>query len=450
MFVVAAGKTNWGSQFGFLMAAIGFAVGLGNIWRFPYMTGENGGAAFVFVYLICAIGIGVPILIAEIMIGRRGGMSPPGAIANVATESGRTTHWSWVGRLNLATAFLIEVVYCVVAGWVLYYLYQAITTGFAGVDSSDANVSFNAMVGDPWLLSFWTVVGLSITGAIVYSGVNKGIENAVRILMPMLFVLLVVIAIYNAFSDGFAEAVAYLATPDFSKVNGDMVLDAIGQAFFSVGVAMAGMMTFGAYLPRDISIAKSATIIILADTGVALVAGLVIFPLVFRFGLDPAGGAGLIFMTLPQAFAGMEGGIVIAILFFLLLSVAAITSMVGLIEPVVRFTEETLSRSRHQATLMVVAAIFVLSTISNLAYNHWSEIAIVGIDINTGLDYLTNNLMLTLGGFFIAVFAGWAMTRSASQEELAMQNSGLFSLWHFLIRFVVPIAVAVIFVVGVL
>jgi NSS family neurotransmitter:Na+ symporter len=240
----------WTSRFAFLMASIGFAVGLGNIWRFPYVVGENGGAAFVLVYLVCVVGIGVPILMGELMIGRRGRMTPPGSLKKVAKESGKSELWKWVGGMNLLTAFLIMVTYCVVAGWVLNYLYLAIVTGFSGVDAVAATKTFDDLLGNTESMLFWTLLGLVFTGSIVYAGVQKGIERAVVILMPLLFVLMIALAIYNMFVGGFEEAVAYLFTADFSKINGSVMLAAVGQAFFSIGVAMAGMMTFGAYLPK--------------------------------------------------------------------------------------------------------------------------------------------------------------------------------------------------------
>ncbi len=327
MAAVGGAQPNWSSRFAFLMASVGFAVGLGNIWRFPYVTGENGGAAFVLVYLACAFGIGVPILMAEVMMGRRGRGSPPTAVANVAEQSGRSRHWKWVGGMGLLAAFTIEIVYSGVVGWVLWYLYKAIVTGFAGLDGAGANAEFAGVLNDTAGMLFWTLVGLGITGLIIYSGVQDGIERAVRVMMPLLFLLLVGLATYNYFAGGFDQAIEWLFTPDFSKIGFATVLAAIGQAFFSIGVAMGGMMTFGSYLSRDISITQSVLIIVIADTAVALVAGLVIFPAVFNNGMDPAAGAGLIFQTLPVAFAQMPGGHLFSILFFLMLSVAGITSM---------------------------------------------------------------------------------------------------------------------------
>jgi NSS family neurotransmitter:Na+ symporter len=439
----------WSSRFAFLMASVGFAVGLGNIWRFPYVTGENGGAAFVLVYLLCAFGIGVPILIAELMVGRRGKNSPPFAMRAVAQVQNRSRHWQWVGAMGLLAAFTIEIVYAVIVGWVLWYLFKAVTTGFVGVDATLADAQFNAVLADPVGMMVWTLLGLAITGYIIYSGVQGGIEKAVTILMPVLFSLLALLAIYNIFAGGMGRALEWLFTPDFSKITPKVFLAAIGQAFFSIGVAMGGMMTFGAYLPKNISIPRSVLIIVVADTCVALLAGLVIFPAVFNNGMDPAAGVGLIFKTLPVAFAQMPGGYVFSILFFLLLSVAGITSMVGLVECVTAWMEDHRGYPRHKAALAVVGAVAVLSVLSALSYNLLSEYQMGGRNLNDLLDYFSNQILLPLGGFLIALFVGWFVSSKLSAEELGFRSPLLFKLWHFLIRFVVPPAVLVIFVMGV-
>ncbi|MCZ6504045.1 MAG: sodium-dependent transporter [Gammaproteobacteria bacterium] len=439
----------WTSRFAFLMASIGFAVGLGNIWRFPYVTGENGGGAFVLVYLLCVFAIGVPILIAELLIGRRGKMSPPNSMREVAIESGGRKEWQFVGLMNLLAAFLIMVTYCVVAGWVLEYLFKALVTGFSGVDGEMAIQTFDNMLGDARGMLFWTLLSLVLTGSIIYAGVQDGIERAVKVLMPALFSLMITLVIYNMVVGGFGEAIQYMFFADFSKITGTVMLAAIGQAFFSIGVAMGGMMTFGAYLPKTISIPRSVVIIIVADTLVALMAGLVIFPAVFNNGLDPAGGPGLIFKILPVAFAQMPGGHVVSVLFFLLLSVAAITSMVGLTEPLTHWLEEHQGFSRHKSTLLVLGSIAVLSVISILGYNYLAAFNLGGKDINGVVDYFSNQILLPIGGLLIAIFAGWFVDRHVSVEELDMEDNTLFKLWYLLIRFVVPPAVFVVFVLGV-
>lgn len=448
--MVAAGGAHWSSRFAFLMASVGFAVGLGNIWRFPYVTGENGGAAFVLIYLACAFGIGMPILMAELLIGRRGQGSPTTAMGTLAEQHNRSQAWRMVGGMGLLAAYTIEIVYAVVVGWVLWYLFKAITTGFVGVDAIAANAQFEAVLGNNLGMLAWTLLGLAITGTIIYAGVKDGIERAVNIMMPTMFVLLIVLAIYNVFAGGFDEAVTWLFTPDFSKINFQTMLAAIGQAFFSLGVAMAGMMVYGAYLPKSISITGSVLLIVLVDTGVALLAGLVIFPAVFNNGLDPAAGAGLIFQTLPVAFAQMPGGYVFSVLFFLILSVAGITSMVGLAESVNAWLEDRFNMPRHKSALLVVGSVAGFSVFSILSYNVMGETGFGGKNFNDIMDYFSNQILLPLGGLLIALFAGWGMSRAATRDELDGIGDGVFAVWHFLIRFVVPPAVLIIFVMGVM
>lgn len=435
---------NWSSRFGFLMASIGFAVGLGNIWRFPYMTGEHGGAAFVLVYLLCAFAIGVPILMSEVMIGRRGKMSPPGSMREVAKQEGAGRGWGFAGGMNLLAAFTIQITYCVVAGWVLTYLWKAITTGFANADADTSALAFSAVVGDVWGMLFWTLLVLAITGFIVYRGVQNGIEKAVTLLMPTLFALLVVLVIYNMFAGGFSQAADYLFSADFSKIDGSVWLAAIGQAFFSVGVAMAGMMTFGAYLPKNISIARSVFIIVIADTIVALLAGFAIFPAVFANGLDPEGGPGLIFKTLPVAFAQMPGGHIASVLFFLLLSVAAITSMVGLLEPLISWAEEHKGISRHKSAVLFSVVTAIVSVFSILAYSGVMTWELLGRHFADLMDFFSSQILLPLGGLVIAIFGGWFISKQSSREELDISKPLTYELWHFFIRFIAPVAVLLI------
>lgn len=449
-----ASNALFSSRFGFLMAAIGFAVGLGNIWRFPYLTGENGGGAFVLMYLLCVLLIGVPIIMAELLIGRRGRLSPPGSLAAIAVTEKVSLCWRWLGNLNVLAAFLIVGVYAVIVGWVLRYLYLAGMGRFAAMTAGSASDLFAATRADTSAMLLWTLLGLMLTGAIIVGGVQQGIERAVRVLMPMLFGLLVLLAIYNVFAGGMAAAINYLFVPDFSLVTPSLLLVVVGQAFFSIGVAMAGMMTFGAYLPSDISIPRSALIIALGDTLVALLAGLVIFPAVFHHGLDPAGGTGLIFQTLPVAFAQMPGGYTVSVLFFLLLSVAAITSMVGLVEPINVWLAEIMGWQRRRAALVALAGAATLSLVSALSFSGWSELQTLGMPLSQLLDFVPNQLLLPIGGLLIAVFAGWRMSAATTAEELGLAGSAggwdslLFRSWQLLVRFLVPGAIGAIFYFG--
>ena len=437
----------WSSRLGFLLASIGFAVGLGNIWRFPYVTGENGGGAFVIVYLLCVFAVGVPILMAEIMIGRRGRSAPPESVSVVAQSEGSSSRWSVIGYLGIATATLILFAYTVVAGWVFYYLYLALVEGFNTATAVTSASTFDSLLTDIPKLFVWAAIALAAAAAIVYAGLQKGIERAVTILMPALFALLVILALFNVFNGGMGEALAYLFTPDFSKLTPQMFLIAVGQAFFSIGVGMAGMMMFGAYLPKSVNIGNSAVLIVIADTTVALVAGLVIFPMVFNYGLDPASGSGLIFQTLPVAFAGMPMGRLVAILFFLLLSVAAVTSIVGLFEPVSTWMANRFGVTRQRAVAYFAAVCLAGSTVSVLSYNVWKSVSIGSMSLNLLMDYLPNQVFLPLGGLLIALFAGWIVSPTSSRDELAMQG-GAFVVWHRLLKWLVVPVVMVILVTG--
>ncbi|MGD2007583.1 MAG: sodium-dependent transporter [Cellvibrionales bacterium] len=442
-----SGGAHWSSRFAFVMASVGFAVGLGNIWRFPYVTGENGGSAFVLIYLLCAFGIGVPCLIAELVIGRRGQSSPPTSMARVAEESGRSRHWGAVGGMGVLTAFAISITYAVVVGWVLAYLARAVMTGFAGVDAQNSSEAFDVLLADSGGMLFWTLIGNIIVGLIIFSGVKGGIERAVNIMMPLMFSLLIGLGVYNMFAGGFMETLEWLFTPDFSKVGPSTLLAAVGQAFFSIGVGMGGMMTYGSYLPKDFSITRGAITVVFADTLVALLAGFVVFPAVFHYGLDMASGAGLIFQTLPVAFAQMPGGHLFAVLFFVMLSVAGITSMVGLLESVTAWVGERFSLHRHVGSAVVVATVTCCSVASVLSYGVWADYRVAGMNFNDIAFAVPDKVLLPLGGLLIAGFAGWFMLRKHSEDELGAAP-GVYWIWRNLVRYFAVPAVAFILISG--
>ncbi len=437
----------WSNRFAFLMASVGFAVGLGNIWRFPYVTGENGGSAFILIYLLCVIAIGVPCLMAELLIGRRGQKSPTRSMINVAIESNESRNWAGVGGLGVATAYLISITYAVVVGWVLWYLFLALTVGFIGFDAGIASREFDDLLADGSTMLTWTVIGNLIVGSIIFAGLQGGIERAVTVMMPLLFILMVGLGLYNTVAGGMADTVTWLFTPDFSKVNSSTLLAAVGQAFFSIGVGMGGMMTYGSYLPSDFSIARGAITIVLADTLIAMLAGFVVFPAVFKYDLDMASGPGLIFQTLPVAFSQMPGGQLFAVLFFLMLAVAGVTSMVGLLESVTGWTEQRFQVSRRVSTLLVVGSCTVCSIASVLSYNIWSDFRIFGLNFNEFADGLPTKVMLPLSGLLIALFVGWFMQREFSSSELRTHQR-VFMAFIFLLRFVVVPALAMILISG--
>jgi NSS family neurotransmitter:Na+ symporter len=368
-------------------------------------------------------------------------------MAMVARQSDRSANWMIVGGMGVLTAYTIAITYAVVVGWVLWYLGRALMTGFVGFDTGVADSTFAGLLGDNQSMVIWTLIGNLIVGCIIYAGITAGIERAVTIMMPLMFTLLIGLSIYNYFAGGFYETLQWLFTPDFSKVTGATFLAAVGQAFFSIGVGMGGMMTYGAYLPRDFSIAKGAATIVMADTLVALLAGFVVFPAVFHFGLDMAGGPGLIFQTLPVAFAQMPGGGIFSVLFFIMLAVAGITSMVGLLESVTSWTQERLDISRQRSTLLVVGSVTCFSVVSVLSYNIWEDYRLLGMNFNELTEALYDKVLLPLAGLLVALFTGWFMHREHSEDELR-DDLRWFGLWRGLTRWIVVPAVALILIKG--
>lgn len=442
---------NWSSRFTFLLAAVGAAVGLGNIWKFPFIAGQNGGGAFVLVYLLAVLFVALPILIAEIALGRWGRQSPPNAMANVAQSQGRSRSWSIVGWFGMLAAYLIATYYSVIAGWSVVYIFKNGGGNFNGQDAVAISAEFDALLASPAQLTLWHGIFMFICTLILVRGLQKGIERTVKILMPALFAILLLMVGYGALEGDMKAAWHFMFDFDFSAISGQVILIAVGQAFFSIGVAMGLMMGFGAYLPRDISIGRSAVIIALADTLVAILAGLAIFPVVFANGLDPAEGPGLIFVSLPIAFGSVTGGLIFGTLFFILLFFAALTSVIGTLEPMIAWWEERFKLKRSWAALFVCVSIFVLGMGTVFSFNLWSEwrpLASFERFADFGyfeiLDYLTANIMMPLTGLLMAVFVGWLIKPAAIKEQLQIKNPTLFRTWFWLLRWVAPISIALI------
>ena len=442
----------WSSRWAFILAATGSAVGLGNIWKFPYIAGENGGGAFVIVYLLCIVAIGVPIMIAEVMIGRHGRQSPINTMRSIAIGEGKSSYWQLLGWSGVLAGFLILSYYSVIAGWGLAYIFRSGSGVFDGVTSDGAASIFNGLVGSPESLIAWHSVFMLMTMMVVSRGVRGGLEKAVRYLMPTLFILLIVLVGYAMNSGAFAQGVKFLFEPDFSKISANSVLIAMGHAFFTLSLGMGAIMVYGSYLPKDTSIAKTAFIVAGADTLVALLAGLAIFPIVFANQLEPGAGPGLIFQTLPIAFGHMPGGAFFGTLFFILLVFAAWTSSISLIEPAVAWLVENKNMSRQRACFWTGLATWFMGLGTVFSFNIWSEVKFLDKTFFDLIDYLTSNIMLPLGGLAIAIFAGWAMNTTTVRSELAMVNERSFKLWRFLVRYVTPVAVIIVFlnVVGLL
>ncbi|WP_350656567.1 sodium-dependent transporter [Psychrobacter sp. S1-30-MNA-CIBAN-0213] len=435
----------WSSSFGFVLAAVGSAVGLGNIWKFPYMVGESGGSAFVIAYLFCIALVGFPILVAEWLIGRRGQKNPINSFADVAASEGKSRSWGIVGATGILGGFLILSFYSVIGGWALNYITKVGTGSFTGQDSDSVAATFDAMLASAGTLTIWHTVFMIITALIVGIGVTKGIENTAKILMPLLGVILFVIVGYNVMNGGFGEAVSYLFAPDLSKLTADVMLAALGHAFFTLSIGMGIMVAYGSYLGREVNLLKTARTVVILDTVIALAAGLAIFPIIFSNGLDPASGPGLIFVSLPIAFGSMGAGTIIGTLFFLLITFAAVTSSISLLEPTVEFLEERTSMSRTVSTIVASTVIWLLGIAALLSFNLWSDFTIMGNGIFDILDKITSKFMLPLTGLAAIVFFGWKMDQNSIQQELGLSN-GAWQLWQVVAKFVAPIAVVVVFI----
>lgn len=434
----------WSNRLAFILAATGSAVGLGNIWKFPYITGMNGGGAFVLVYLLCILSIGIPIMMAETMLGRRGRQSPINTMATLTAEEGGAKAWAWVGWMGVLAGFLILSYYSVIAGWALAYVFRAGSGMFTGLNAESINNIFGAFVSDPERLLAWHTIFMVMTMVVVARGVQAGLEKAVRYMMPTLFIILVVLVVYASTTGYFNAGLRFMFTPDFSKLTWDGVLTAMGHAFFTLSLGMGAIMMYGSYLPAGTSIAKTTLVIAGADTTVALLAGMAIFPIVFAHGLEPASGAGLIFKTLPIAFGEMDAGVLIGTLFFILLVFAAWSSSISLIEPAVAWLVENHGLSRIKASVSLGMASWLLGIATILSFNYWERYKIFGKTIFDLLDQLTANIMLPLGGLLIAIFAGWVVSVKSSYDEMDNGRRG-YALWLFLLRFVTPIAVILIF-----
>lgn len=441
----------WSSRLAFVLAATGSAVGLGNIWKFPYITGENGGGAFVLVYLICIAVVGIPIMMAEVLIGRRGGHSPVNSLRLITERDRLNPLWKWVGAIGVLAGFLILSFYSVIGGWALSYVGTSASGQFSGQTADAVGAIFSGLLSDPMTLLSWHTLFMALVMVVVARGVRSGLERATSILMPSLFVLLLIMVGYAMTTGHFGQAVSFLFQPDFSKLTTSGVLVALGHAFFTLSLGMAVMMAYGSYLPKNVSITKASVTVSVMDTGVALLAGLAIFPIVFANGMEPGAGPGLIFQTLPLAFGQMPMGSLFGTLFFVLLVFAAWTSGISLLEPIVEWLEEQKGLNRTLSTLIAGFACWVLGIASILSLNLWSDVAPLGMfamfegkTVFDLLDYLTANILLPLGGLLVALLVGWCMSKQALQNELSLSAGG-FRLWHTTLKFITPVAVLVVF-----
>ena len=440
-------RDSFGSRMGVIMAAAGSAVGLGNIWRFPYILGENGGGAFLIIYLVIVFSIGIPVMMSELVIGRRSQRNPVGAFKTLAPHK----PWYMVGMMGIVAAFMILAFYTAVAGWTLEYIYQTLIGGFVGKSSGELTVMFDSFRSESLRPALWFSVFKLATSGIVLGGVRKGIEKSTKIMMPLLFVILIVMCIKALTLPGAGKGVEFLFRPDFSKITGNTVLMALGQAFFSLSIGMGTLITYGSYIPKDNKLASTAVQVSMVDLLVAVLAGIAIFPAVFAFGISPSSGESLTFIVLPGIFQQMTGGMIFAFAFFVLLAIAALTSTISVLEVIVAYFSEQLNLSRRTAIILATASMFILGIAASLSWGLMRDVKLFGLNIFDLFNYTTANILLPLGGLLIVAFLGWFFPGRESKDELS--NGGTlrlryYSLYRFAIRFLAPLAIALVFLNG--
>ena len=441
-------RDGFSSKFGVVAAAAGSAVGLGNIWKFPYITGVYGGAAFLFVYLAFIVAIGLPVMISEFMIGRGSKRNTIGAFKVLAPN----TPWKYIGVLGVGAAIMILSFYGVVAGWSVQYIILSIKDGFASRSPQEIESLFTNLIASPFKPVLLQLSFMAATAIIVIAGVHKGIEKFSKILMPLLVVILVALVVKSLTLSGAGKGVAFLFKPDFSKLTTEGVLSALGHAFFTLSLGMGTLITYGSYIKPDNNLVKTAVSVIVADTVIAILAGVAIFPAVFAFGVEPDKGAGLVFVTLPNVFHQMPGGYIFSILFFILLSVAAITSSISILEVVVAYMKEELKMKRKTATVIAATVISLLGALCSLSMGVLDSYTLFGLNLFDLMDKISANMLLPLGGLFVSLFIGWYYKKRRVREELergGAVSEKMLSTFMFLVKFVAPIAIAIVFLYGI-
>lgn len=441
-------RDKFSSKFGILAAAAGSAIGLGNIWKFPYIAGENGGGAFLVIYLVFILLIGIPVMMSEFIIGRKAQQNVFGAFRSLA----KSPFWKIIGVMGVLAAFFILSFYGTVAGWTFEYLYQAISDNFAGKDTEQISAMFEAFSTSTFKPLVYQLVFMLITMFIVLGGIKKGIEKYAKILMPLLLMIIIYLDITALSLEGGMEGMRFLFQPDFSKVTPKCIIDALGHSFFTLSLGMGVLMTYASYFQRDTNLTKTSINVAMADTIIALLAGIAIFPAVFAFNTEPDAGPGLVFITLPNIFEQIPGGYLFSILFFLLLGVAALTSSISILEVVVAYLSEEKQMSRTKATILSTIAISITGALCTLSMGPLSNFLIFDKNIFDLLDFLASNVLLPLGGMLIAFFVGWILKRSIIIDELSNYGTvrvHFIKIFIFLIRYVAPISILFVFLHGI-
>ncbi len=440
-----SGREQWKSRLGFILAAAGSAVGLGNIWKFPYLVGQNGGSAFILIYLVCVMIIGLPLVMAEIVIGRTAQRNPVGSFRLLAKGN---PLWIMVGGLGVVAGFCILSYYNAIAGWSLGYIFESIAGGSLS-DSASITNTFQARVTSPWWALTTHLGFMLLTVGIIYGGVVQGIEKASKIMMPLLFILLIILVIRGVTLQNSLPGILYILKPDFSLINSRTFLTAMGQAFFSLSLGMGALLTYGSYMSRQESIPQSSVSIVLLDTLIALLAGFMIFPAVFAFGMQPDQGPALIFNLVPLIFNHIPGGAFFRVIFFILLSLAALTSTISLLEVITAYAIDELGFTRRKAALLFGGLTFLIGVPSALSFGVLSRFKIFNLDCFSFMDFISSNLFLPVGGFFIAIFVGWYWPKKEVQQNLWEGTKSfptwLMTLWHLIIRYLSPVVILLIF-----
>lgn len=437
-------RDSFGSKFGVIAAAAGSAVGLGNIWRFPYIAGENGGGAFLLVYLAFIVAIGIPVMLSEFIIGRRAQANPFGAFKKLAPGK----PWYLVGLMGVAAAFFILSFYSTIAGWTMEYIYNSVTNAFSGKSATELTQMFDSFKSSTFRPIAWQLLFMALTAAIVLGGVKRGIEKYSKILMPLLVILIIALCIRAVTLPGSGEGLAFLFKPDFSKLNMNVVLQALGQAAFSLSIGMGTLITYGSYIREDNNLTTTAIQVSAADTIIAILAGIMIFPAVFAFNIQPNEGPGLVFIVLPNIFEQMPGGYFFALIFFILLTVAALTSSISVLEVVVAYFREEFNITRKKATIIATVTISIIGVICTMSWGPLSDIDIAGMSIFGVLEFTAANILLPLGALLIVVFLGWQLGKRKVKDELSNKGTlkvRLLNVFLFIVKIIAPIAIALIF-----
>lgn len=437
----------WRGRWTFILAATGSAVGLGNIWKFPYMTGENGGGAFVLMYLLCILIVGVPVMMAEIMLGREGRQSPIRAMQTLAHKYSAPKWFAAIGWMGALSGFLILSFYSVIAGWSFYYIGQLISGRFIEASPELSIATLNGLMSSPLLQLALHSSFMLLTGGVLALGVLKGLERSIRFLMPMLFVMLLILLGYSMTTPGFTQGLEFLFAPDFSKLRSSSVIEALGHAFFTLSIGIGAIMAYGSYMPQKTNIGKTVLAVVVLDTVCALVAGMIIFPVVFSYGLEPSAGPGLLFQAIPLAFGSLPAGQYVGAFFFVLVLVAAWTSAISMAEPMVAWAVEK-GMNRKFAASAVCGVAWILGFATILSFNHWSEMKIFGRTVFDNIDFLTASILMPLGGLLIALFVGWFVARPAINKAMAMRSNKIISVWLMVLRYLSPLAILIIFAHG--